>query len=164
VPPLSVMLEAGGIHLNVQGADRSAVLREVVRLLPLPADVDREFVGAVLEAREAMGSTGIGDGIAIPHVRNPILLQVNEPRVMLCLLRHPIEFAAIDGKPVFALFTVVSSTVPAHLRTLAQLGYALRDPALRARLEAREDPARILARIRELETAAGASGTEPPRT
>jgi len=162
VPPLSVMLDAGGIHHDVAGPDRSAVLREVVARLPLPAGVDREFVAAVLEAREAMGSTGIGDGIAIPHVRNPILLQVNEPRVTLCLLRHPIDFGAVDGKPVFALFTVVSSTVPAHLRTLAQLGYVLHDPALRSLLEERAEAARILARIRELEGAAGAPAADRP--
>ena len=163
IPPLSTMLEAGGIHHDVLGDDRSAVLREVVRRLPLPDAVDRDFVQAVLEAREAMGSTGIGNGIAIPHVRNPILLQVSEPRVTLCLLRHPIDFAAIDGKPVFALFTVVSSTVPAHLRTLAQLGFVLHDEALRSRLEARAGAAQILARIRELEASPGAASAAAPR-
>ena len=163
VPPLSAMLEAGGIHHDVAGEDRSAVLREVVRRLPLPEGVDRDFVVAVLEAREAMGSTGIGDGIAIPHVRNPILLQVSEPRVTLCLLRHPIDFAAIDGKPVFALFTVVSSTVPAHLRTLSQLGFVLHDATLRSRLDARAGAAQLLARIREIEGAAGVASATAPR-
>ncbi len=154
VPPLSVMLEAGGIHHDVGGSDRSQVLREVVSRLPLPEGTEPDFIVAVLEAREAMGSTGIGDGIAIPHVRNPILLQVGEPRVTLCLLSHPVDFAAIDGRPVYALFTVVSSTVPTHLRILAQLGFVLRDAALRARLEARAPAAEILARIRELEATA----------
>jgi PTS system nitrogen regulatory IIA component len=155
VPPLSDLLEAGGIHHDVEGDDRPSVLREVVRRLPLPEGVDREFVTAVLEARETMGSTGIGNGIAIPHVRNPILLQITEPRVTLCLLRRPIEFAAIDGLPVFALFTIVSPTVPAHLKILARLGYVLHDPALRSHLDARAGADRILARIRELEAAGG---------
>ena len=151
VPPLSVMLEAGGIHPDVDGRDKASVLREVVARLPLPAGADREFVFAVLEAREAMGSTGIGRGIAIPHVRNPILLQVSEPRITLCMLRHPVDFDAIDGLSVHALFTVVSSTVPAHLKTLAQLGYALQDERLRALLEARAGAGELLARVREVE-------------
>jgi PTS system nitrogen regulatory IIA component len=164
IPPLSLMLEAGGIHHDVGGNNRSEVLREVVSRLPLPSGVDPEFIVAVLEAREAMGSTGIGEGVAIPHVRNPILLQVDAPRVTLCLLRHPIDFAAIDGKPVFALFTVVSQTVPGHLRILAQLGYVLRDSVLRALLEARAPAGDILARIRDLEAAATretAGGSRP---
>jgi len=150
-PSLATMLTAGGIHHDVPGEDRSSVLREVVARLPLPADVDRAFVTAVLEAREAMGSTGIGDGIAIPHVRNPILLQVGEPSVTLCLLRAPVEFDAIDGLPVHALFTVVSATVPAHLRILAQLGFALHDGPLRELLSARAPGPAILERIGEIE-------------
>jgi PTS system nitrogen regulatory IIA component len=151
-PPLATMLAAGGIHHDVPGADRSSVLREVVARLPLPPDVDREFVTAVLDAREAMGSTGIGDGIAIPHVRNPILLQVGEPSVTLCLLRTPVDFDAIDGRPVHALFTVVSATVPSHLRILAQLGFALHDEPLRELLRARAPGPAILERIRAIES------------
>ena len=159
VPPLAVMLEAGGVHHDVGGADKALVLREIVERLPLPEGVERDFVTAVLEAREAMGSTGIGDGIAIPHVRNPILLQVADPRVTLCLLRHPVDFDAIDGRPVHALFTVISSTVPAHLRILSRLGFALRDPELRALLEARASKEAILARVRQVD--AGASEPRP---
>ncbi|HTO90670.1 MAG TPA: PTS sugar transporter subunit IIA [Candidatus Sulfotelmatobacter sp.] len=162
VPPLSAMLEAGGVHHDVEGRDRSSVLREMVRRLPLPPEVDREFLSAVIEAREAMGSTGIGDGIAIPHVRNPILLKVAEPRVTLCLLRHPIEFEAVDGRPVHALFTVISPTVPGHLRILAQLGFLLHDAELKSLLEARATAPRILARIRELEAAAPAGTRSRP--
>jgi len=151
IPTLAVMLAAGGIHHDVPGADRSSALREVVIRLPLPVEVDRDFVTAVLEAREAMGSTGIGDGIAIPHVRNPILLQVGEPSVTLCLLRTPVDFDAIDGQPVHALFTVVSSTVPSHLRILARLGFALHDERLRELLRTRAAAPAILGRIEEIE-------------
>jgi PTS system nitrogen regulatory IIA component len=162
VPPMSVMLEAGGVHHDVAGEDRSSVLREIVRLLPLPPEVDRDFVSAVMEAREAMGSTGIGDGIAIPHVRNPILLRVSEPRVALCLLRHPIEFAAVDGRPVHAMFVVISPTVPGHLRILAQLGFLLHDSGLKSLLEARAPAPQVLARVRELEAAAPGSAARRP--
>ena len=131
IPPLSVLIAEGGVHREVGGATKQDVLRHVVALLPLPAETDRDFLLSVLEAREAMGSTGIGDGIAIPHVRNPILLHVERSFVTLCLLSHPVDFDAVDHKPVNALFLVVSPNVPAHLRTLAQLGLVLRDPELR---------------------------------
>jgi len=152
VPPLSDLLEAGGIHADVSGEDRSGVLRDVVARLPLPPDYDREFLIAVLEAREAMGSTGIGDGIAIPHARNPILLHVEQPLVALCLLRHPVEFDAVDGIPVHALFVVISPSVPVHLKILARLGLVLRDAELRRLLKARASTEQIRRRIQEMET------------
>lgn len=155
VPPLSTLLAVGGIHHDVGGQDRAGVLKEMVARLPLPDDVDRGFLTSVLEAREAMGSTGIGDGIAIPHVRNPILLHVSEPFVALCLLRRPVDFEAVDGRPVHALFSVVSPNVPSHLRILAQTAFVLRDDELRRLLRERADASSILARVRALEARAG---------
>ncbi len=153
VPPLSDLLERGGVHRDIPAAAgaKGGVLAGVVAGLPLPPEVDRDFLLTVLEAREAMGSTGIGDGIAIPHVRNPILLHVKRPFVSLFLLEHPVDFGAIDGKPVHALFVVVAPSVPVHLRVLAQLGHVLRDADLRALLAERASADRILGRVRELE-------------
>jgi len=151
VPPMSQLLRVGGIHQDIDAPDKMGVLRAFVERLPLPPDQNRDALLSVLEAREAMGSTGIGDGIAIPHVRNPILLRVREPFVTLGLLQHPVEFDALDGKPVHALFMVVSPTVPAHLRILGQLGFLLRDDALRALLRDRASADEILGRVELLE-------------
>jgi PTS system nitrogen regulatory IIA component len=151
VPALSELLERGGIHGEVSAKAKGGVLAGVVARLPLPPEVDRDFLLTVLEAREAMGSTGIGDGIAIPHVRNPILLHVTRPFVSLFLLERPVDFGAIDGKPVHALFVVVAPSVPVHLRVLAQLGHVLRDAGLRALLAERAPAERILGRVRQLE-------------
>jgi PTS system nitrogen regulatory IIA component len=105
-----------------------------------------------------MGSTGIGDGIAIPHVRNPILLHVKRPFVSLFLLDRPVDFEAVDGKPVHALFVVVAPSVPVHLRVLAHLGHVLRDPTLRRLLADRASADRIMERIRVLERPAHRAG------
>lgn len=152
VPALSALLDAGGIHHDVEGADKGGTLREVVARLPLPPDLDREFLVTVLEAREAMGSTGIGDGIAIPHARNPILLHVARPLVALCLLTHPVDFDAVDGLPVHALFVVVSPSIPVHLKVLARLGLVLRDADLRRLLRERAPAEQILASVKGLES------------
>jgi PTS system nitrogen regulatory IIA component len=158
VPPLTQLLTAGGIHRDLGGDSKAEVFREVVEALPLPADLDRDSLLSVLEAREAMGSTGIGDGIAIPHVRNPILLHVEHPFVALCMLKHPIDFDAVDGKPVGALFVVVSPNVPAHLQILARLGYTLRDAGLRALLREGAPSDEIMHRIRAIESATPVAG------
>jgi PTS system nitrogen regulatory IIA component len=162
VPPLSALLSTGGIHHDVGGRDKAGVLREIVTRLPLPADVDREFLVTTLEAREAMGSTGIGDGIAIPHVRNPILLHVDAPFVTLCLLRDPVDFGAMDERPVHVLFTVISANVPGHLRILGELGFVLHDDALRALLSRHASAEEILVRIREVEARRSGVYPAPP--
>lgn len=151
VPPLSTLLRAGGVHAAVGGEDKAGALREVVMRLPLPPDLDRDFLIGVLEAREAMGSTGVGDGIAIPHARNPIVLHVAEPLVALCLLRHPVDFDAVDGIPVHALFVVISPSVPAHLKILSRLGLVLRDATLRQLLRERADAQAVIGRVQEME-------------
>jgi len=153
LPVLSEALLAGGIHYRVGGTDKESVLRAVVETMRLPDEVDREFLVRVLLAREALGSTGIGDGIAIPHVRNPVVLHVSKPMVSLCFLEQPVDFAAIDGRPVYALFSLVSPTVRGHLHLLSRLAYALRDKgvtAVIARQGSREEILNELRRVEDL--------------
>jgi PTS system nitrogen regulatory IIA component len=135
-PSLANALVNGGIVYGVKGEDKPSVLRNVVDAMPLSDTVDRDFLYEVLLARENLGSTGFGDGIAIPHVRNPIVLHVNEPMITLCFLDAPIEFGSIDGRPVDTLFTMVSPTVRMHLHLLARLGFVLRNPGFKAALKA----------------------------
>lgn len=116
---------AGGIHYRVAGGEKSAVLCSAVQLMPLPPEVDREFVLQVMLARESLGSTAVGNGIALPHVRNPVVMHVPRPMVTLCFLEQPIAFGALDGQPVHTLFTMLSPTVRAHLQMLATLSFAL---------------------------------------
>ena len=156
VQPLWTLLEVGGVHRDFEGPDKRSILANIVQRLPLPADVDRDHLLAVLEAREAVGSTGIGNGIAIPHVRNPILLHVEQPLVALFLLRDPVDFDSIDHEPVHSVFLVISSNISSHLRILAQLGHALRDPELQELLRRRAPDDRILDRFRTLDRPASA--------
>ena len=129
---LTEALTAGGIHYRIGGADKQAVLRSLVGVMPLPDQVDRQFLLQVLLARESLGSTAVGNGIAVPHVRNPIVMHIVRPLVTLCFLEKPIEFGALDGQPVHTLFTIVSPTIRAHLHLLARLGFAMRQPAFSA--------------------------------
>lgn len=144
-------LEAGGIHDHVEGTDRASVLQAVLSRMPLPDDVDRDFLLDVLLARESMGSTGIGDGIAIPHVRSPVVLNGAPAIITLCFLEHPIEYASIDGKPVHTIFSLVSPTIKGHLQLLAKLSWALHDPAFTSAVLKRASPEEILAEARRVE-------------
>jgi nitrogen PTS system EIIA component len=141
-------LAAGGIHYRVAGTDKNSVLQSVVELLRLPNHVDREFLLQVLLAREALGSTGIGDGVAIPHARNPIVLNVERPTITLCFLENPVDFDALDGLPVTILFTLVSLTVRSHLHLLSRVAFLLNDKGFRDVLKRQGSRDEILAEAR----------------
>lgn len=159
MPLLSRCLEEGGIHCGVVGNDVPSVLQQVVNLLNLPDELDPDFVLQVLLAREAMGTTAVGDGIAIPHVRNPLLLRLPMPRVSLCFLANPVDFGALDGIPVQILFTITSPTVRIHLHLLSKLAYALRDERLRQILKAPCQAEQILTTMRQIEADIGRNST-----
>jgi PTS system nitrogen regulatory IIA component len=150
LPELSDALEVGGIFYRLSGTDKPSALRSVVGMLRLPEKVDREFLLQVLLAREALESTAIGDGIAIPHVRNPIVLHVPQPMVTLCFLEAPLDFGALDGQPVQALFTLISPTVKAHLHLLSRLAFTLRDPDFKALVIRQASREEILAAARRI--------------
>ena len=156
MPTLGAALEAGGIVHGLPGNDKDSVLRHLVESMPLPADVDPDFLHSVLLAREALGSTAVGDGVAIPHPRSPILLRVPAPLVTLCFLETPIDFGALDGQPVQVLFSTISPTTRAHLHLLSLLAFALRDPAFKECLVRRAGAAEILAAVHRLEAARSA--------
>jgi PTS system nitrogen regulatory IIA component len=168
LPSLAEAIRAGGVHHGVSGQDKSAILRAVVERLPLPSPGDRELLHRVLLAREALGSTGFGNGIAIPHPRNPIVLRIPRPEVAVCYLDRPVDFEALDGKAVHTLVTVVSPSTRTHLHLLALIAAAVRDPAVLARLEARAGADDLVPEIERVEAAvaarraaAGAAEKEP---
>jgi PTS system nitrogen regulatory IIA component len=158
IPKLSDAMTAGGIFYRIDGNNKESALRSVVQVMRLPDEVDRDFLLQVLLAREAMASTGVGDGIAIPHVRNPIVLHVNKPMVTLCFLEKPIDFGSLDGKPVNCLFTLVSPTVRSHLYLLSRLAFALKNPEFKEVINRQGTREEILALASQVE--AGLADTE----
>ncbi len=150
VPTLAEALQAGGIFYRIGGVDVASALRSVVEVVRLPDEVDREFLFQVLLAREELASTGIGDGIAIPHSRDPIVLHVDKPLVWLCFLEQPVDFGALDAQPVQALFTLISPTVRAHLHLLSRLSFALRDKGFKALVMAQASRDELMQAVRRI--------------
>jgi len=131
LPSLTEAVKAGGIYYRIEGSDKETVIRQMVEAIKLPDNVDREFLYQILMAREKMASTGIGDGIAIPHVRNPVILNIPQPVVNVCFLENHIEFGALDGKPVHCLFGLICPTARIHLHLISRLAFILRDEVLK---------------------------------
>jgi PTS system nitrogen regulatory IIA component len=151
-PHVSDALEAGGVHHIVGVANREAALRAVVKLVPVDAE-QRDLLYDLMSAREALGSTGIGQGIAIPHVRNPLGLGVACEAITLCYLASPVEFDAIDGRPVDTIFSLVSGTIRSHLCLLSRLTAVLLEKGFREAVLRRASYDQILWEARRVEGA-----------
>ncbi len=151
VSTLVQAVRVGGVFHGIIGRDKPAVLREVVSHLPLPEDMDPDYFYQLFLAREALSSTGIGNGIALPHARNPVVLHLARPSVTISFLEQPIDFGALDGKPVYVLFTLLSPTTRAHLHTLSRLSFAMRDPAFLELLEKRAHQDELLKQLAAIE-------------
>lgn len=141
------------IKLKLAGMNRDAVLGELVDLIPgIPENpAARETLLKALHEREQLHSTGIGDGVALPHARNALVGLVDSPVIVFG--RHPegIPYRAIDGKPAQLFFLLVAPSVTQHLAVLARISRALRDPRLRQRLLVAATPAAVMESITEAE-------------
>ena len=150
---LSDLLAPAAINLNLASTDRDAVLGELVNQIPQLARQPeaRQTLLRALHERERLHSTGIGDGIALPHARNALVGLVDQPIIVFG--RHPkgIPYEAIDGIPARLFFLLIAPTVTQHLAILARLSRLLRDPKLRQSLLEAKSAEEVLARLREAE-------------
>lgn len=151
LPTLGESLAAGGVYYRIEGATREDVIADTVAHLRLPDEVNRKALRQSLLARERLASTAVGDGIAIPHPRNPELLHVPRPIVALCFLEQPVDFSSLDGQPVGTLFTVLAPNLRIHLHLLSLLGFVLRDHSMRKLLHGQASREKIFSALQRLE-------------
>ncbi|EKD26470.1 MAG: hypothetical protein ACD_79C01179G0003 [uncultured bacterium] len=149
---LSGALKLGDVHYDVYANNREEIIRKVVDILPLPEDTDRSSLFEVLWARESMCSTGIGKGIAIPHLRNPMIFHIENPIIMTCFLKQPIDFHALDGEPVSILFVMLTPSIKTHLTLLARLAFCLQDQKLKDYLHTKVSREELIAQFIILES------------
>ena len=130
------------------------MLEELVGQIPAIAgqpEAQQTLLRALRE-REQLHSTGIGDGVAVPHARNALVGLVDQPVIVFGRHAQGIPYDAIDGAPARLFFLVVAPTVTQHLAALARISRLLRDREAAAGLLARDSrEARALALIREAE-------------
>ena len=81
--------------IGVKADDKNGLLRNLSRHAASSAGVSFDQIATEIQKREALGSTGMGEGVAIPHARLP---EMEKPFGLLARLRHPIDFDAIDAK------------------------------------------------------------------
>ena len=115
---LTDLFSPDAISLDLRAATRDALLAELVGLLQLD-DHSGETLLRMLQRREALGSTGVGRGIAIPHCRS---LVVSHLRLAYGRRREPVDFQAIDGQPTSNFFLIVAPPSEVSNQYLPVLG------------------------------------------
>lgn len=128
------ILDRDSIIEELSYRDKEGVLRELVALLAKGGKVKDEAKALeVLLEREKLGSTGIGEGIAIPHGKLPDL-----DRIICAFGRSSkgVDFDAVDGNPVHLVFLLLApeNSTTEHLKALARLSRLLKDPLIRKKL------------------------------
>lgn len=127
-----------GVLVALRSSDKRALLKTLARHAAERVGCDPQELLAAILKREDLGSTGIGEGVAIPHARLP---GVQRSRAVLAQLARPIEFDAIDGRPVdlVVLLALPENASGDALQTLSGLSRCLRNPEIRAGLRQARD-------------------------
>jgi len=127
VTPFSEMLDERLVKLDLEGSAKTELLRQLVQLLVDSHYLERSdsFLRKLLK-REKLMTTALGDGVAFPHTRTPQKDLFERPKVVVGVSRRGVDFDALDGKPVHALFLICASDDSTHLHILAQLTRVIR--------------------------------------
>jgi PTS system nitrogen regulatory IIA component len=140
--PFLDLLPLERVRTDVIANDKETLIAELAELLAGGDREDVRTVQAALEARERLGSTGLGHGVAIPHGRST---SVAEARAAFVRLAHPIDFGADDRQAVdlVAALIVPAHFTDQHLKLLAELAELFSDSGLTASLRAAPDAATL---------------------
>jgi nitrogen PTS system EIIA component len=136
--PIGDLIGPSQVVLGLRVADKAQLLAELARRAATAVSLDQGAILRALQAREQLGSTGLGKGFALPHAR---LEGLSKFYVLCVRLQRPIEYEAIDGKPVDLVILLLTPEAASaqHLATLATLSRPLRDEAFVQRLRRASD-------------------------
>lgn len=139
---ISGILPAGNVLVGLDVASKKRAFEQVGELLEKTGQLSRSTIFDSLFAREKLGSTGLGEGIAIPHGR---IKGLHEAVGALVKLQAPIPFDAPDGKPVALMFVLLvpEQATDMHLQILGELAQMFSDRTLREKMLSSEDAATL---------------------
>jgi PTS system nitrogen regulatory IIA component len=150
---IAELLLLANIALDLDVASKSRLFEAAGALFAASSGLDATTVSASLAAREKLGSTGLGQGIAIPHGR---IKGLKEARGAFLRLKQPVPFDAPDGKPVSQVFVLLvpEQATDLHLQLLSELAQMFSEKAFRERLAAATSADDLVNLFRQWEAAA----------
>ena len=139
---LANLLTPERVVLDLEATSKRQVLRQISEMLAFELSISPELILRALLEREKLGTTGIGDGLAIPHAK---LAELDTVLGFFARLREPVDFDALDEEPVDLVFLLLAPSASGadHLKALAKVARVFRDKALCGRLREASDKARV---------------------
>jgi PTS system nitrogen regulatory IIA component len=139
---LSDLLSPESVVASLKVVGKKQALQEIAAATARVSGLGERELFETLLQRERLGSTGIGEGIAIPHGRSAHASRLHG---LFARLEKPIDFEALDGQPVDIIFALIAPEGAGadHLKALARVARILRDPGVLERIRAATDPAAI---------------------
>src|SRR5215470_15313568 len=143
---LSSLLPLSNVELDVGAHDKREALEYASRVFENNQGLSASRVVDCLMAREQLGSTGLGKGVAIPHGR---MRGLKRAAAAIIRLKDPIDFASPDGQPVrlLVVLLVPEHATQQHLEILSELAQMLSEPSMREQLQTLMQPAALLATV-----------------
>ncbi|MGH6907617.1 MAG: PTS IIA-like nitrogen regulatory protein PtsN [Aestuariivirga sp.] len=153
---LENIIDAQSILANIKAQGKKQLLQELSQALAKRVGADHRVIFETLLRREKLGSTGIGQGIAIPHGKIATLARVHG---LFARLAVPIDFGSVDGQPVDLVFVLLAPDHAGadHLKALARISRLLRDSAIVAKLRGTDTPEGLYAILTEPRASTDAS-------
>ena len=145
---LDSLIDKQSVLASLKAPNKKQLLQELSQALAAQVAVDHRVILEVLMKREKLGSTGIGQGIAIPHGKLPSIARVYG---LFARLAQPVDFDSVDGQPVDLVFVLLAPEDAGadHLKALAKISRVLRDPAMVAKLRGTDDAQGLYAILTE---------------
>lgn len=147
---LAELIHHGGIFYDVEGDTPQEIYENFSKMIELPEDMNAEFLYNALCAREAVLSTAVGNGIALPHARAPIMKTEESARICVLYLKKPINMNAPDERDVSVMFVLLTHNPQIHLKVLSVLAGLFRNVRFRKALEIKAGEAELSNLIKEL--------------
>lgn len=144
VTTIEKLLKKGGIFFNVKGERTETVFKNVLEKMTLPESLSSEKLYNELCQREELMSTAVGNGIAIPHPRYPLLTADEDERLVVCFLEKPVMMNPPDMRAVYVFFILLTASTKTHLKILSQLAFLFQKPEFRQILEKKPTEAELI--------------------
>lgn len=148
---IAELIHRGGVFYDVEGNTPEDVYKNVTMDMDLPTSVDSEAIYKALCARESIMSTAVGNGIALPHARTPIIKDESNQRICVVYLKKPVDMKAPDNIKVFVMFILLTQNPQTHLQILSSLVGLFNDANFRKLLESHASEDELLRAIKKME-------------
>ncbi len=146
---LNDILHKDAVKVLAATTSKKRLLQEISDIAASVYQMDADTVLTSLLDREKLGSTGVGNGVAIPHAR---FEDISEVRGLFVLLQKPTDFDSMDGQPADLIFTLLAPAAEGadHLKALALVSRTMRSENVRAKLRANTDASTIFSILTEV--------------